>query len=153
MAQALKLLIEARTVADASHFLAELAIFPFFDRDPELTLATLQRWSSDPSAHMRRLVSKGIRPRLARGLRLRALVDNPTPAPGLQRMLQDDPSACVRRSVANHLNDIANDHLALVARWVEKHLPDAPSPPRALLRHASRTLIKAGDARVLTARG
>ena len=57
MAQALKLLIEARTVADASHFLAELAIFPFFDRDPELTLATLQRWSCDPSAHVRRLVS------------------------------------------------------------------------------------------------
>ena len=39
------------------HFLAELAIFPFFDRDPELTLATLQRWSCDPSAHVRRLVS------------------------------------------------------------------------------------------------
>ena len=87
------------------------------------------------------------------GLRLRAPVDDPTPAPGLQRMLQDDPSACVRRSVANHLNDIAKDHLALVARWVEEHLPDAPSPPRALLRHASRTLIKAGDARVLTAWG
>ena len=39
------------------HFSAELAIVPFFDRDPELTLATLQRWSCDPSAHMRRLVS------------------------------------------------------------------------------------------------
>ena len=87
------------------------------------------------------------------GLRLRALVDDPTPAPRLQSMLQDDPSACVRRSVANHLNDIAKDHLALVARWVEEHLPDAPSPPRALLRHASRTLIKAGDAHVLTAWG
>ena len=39
------------------HFSAEFAIFPFFDRDPELTLATLPRWSCDPSAHVRRLVS------------------------------------------------------------------------------------------------
>jgi hypothetical protein len=55
--------------------------------------------------------------------------------------------------VANHLNDIAKDHPALVAQWLEEHLPEAPAPRRALLRHASRTLIKKGDARVLKAWG
>ncbi len=64
-----------------------------------------------------------------------------------------DPSAHVRRSVANHLNDIAKDHPALVADWLETHLPEATAARRALLRHASRTLIKKGDRRVLTAWG
>ena len=59
----------------------------------------------------------------------------------------------MRRSVANHLNDIAKDHPALVAAWVETHLPDAGAERRALLRHASRTLIKQGDARMLAAWG
>lgn len=64
-----------------------------------------------------------------------------------------DPSAYVRRSVANHLNDIARDHPGLVADWLEAHLPHAPAPRRALLKHASRTLIKRGDPRVLWAWG
>lgn len=59
----------------------------------------------------------------------------------------------MRRSVANHLNDIAKDHPQRVAQWLQAHLPDAPPPRRALLRHASRTLIKAGDAAVLKAWG
>lgn len=57
----------------------------------------------------------------------------------------------MRRSVANHLNDIGKDHPALLAGWLADHLPDAPAPRRQLLRHASRTLIKAGDPRVLSA--
>ena len=41
--------------------------------------------------------------------------------------------------------DFAKDHPALVADWLERHLPDAPAARRALLPHASRTLIKRGD--------
>jgi hypothetical protein len=59
----------------------------------------------------------------------------------------------VRRSVANHLNDIAKDQPAQVAQWLQKHLPGAPAPRRALLKHASRTLIKAGDPAVMKAWG
>jgi hypothetical protein len=59
----------------------------------------------------------------------------------------------VRRSVANHLNDIAKDHTELVAGWLEAHLPAAPPERRALLRHASRSLIKQGHARTLAAWG
>jgi hypothetical protein len=69
------------------------------------------------------------------------------------RALQDDPSAYVRRSVANHLNDIAKDHPERVAAWVEEHLPGAGPERRRLLEHASRTLIKAGDPRLLAAFG
>jgi 3-methyladenine DNA glycosylase AlkC len=134
-------------------FSAEFAIRPFIVQHPALVLATLQRWTLDPSAHVRRLVSEGSRPRLPWGARLQALVADPTPTLPLLAALQDDPSEYVRRSVANHLNDIAKDHPALVADWLQRHLPGASPQRRALLRHASRTLIKAGDRRVLAAWG
>jgi 3-methyladenine DNA glycosylase AlkC len=128
-------------------FTAEFAIRPFIVQHPALVFATLQRWTQDPSDHVRRLVSEGSRPRLPWGLQLKALVADPSPTLPLLRALQDDPSEYVRRSVANHLNDIAKDHPALVADWLRTHLPDAPPARRTLLRHASRTLIKAGDRR------
>jgi len=139
--------------AITQRFSAEFAIRPLIVAAPQRVFETLQRWTADPSAHVRRLVSEGSRPRLPWGLRLRALVDDPSPTLPLLRALQDDSSEYVRRSVANHLNDIAKDHPGLVVAWVREHLPDAPPARRALLRHASRTLIKAGHAPMLAAWG
>ena len=139
--------------AITQRFSAEFAIRPFIVAHPDLVFATLQRWATDPSAHVRRLVSEGSRPRLPWGLQLRALVADPSPSLPLLAALQDDPSEYVRRSVANHLNDIAKDHPARVERWVREHLADAPPARRALLRHASRTLIKAGHPGLLDAWG
>jgi 3-methyladenine DNA glycosylase AlkC len=134
-------------------FTAEFAIRPLLVQHFDLTLATLGRWRHDASPHVRRLVSEGSRPRLPWGLRIQRLVADPSPTLPLLRDLQDDPSDYVRRSVANHLNDIAKDHPAVVADWLRDHLPDATPERRALLRHASRTLVKQGDARVLKAWG
>ena len=134
-------------------FTAEFAIRPFIVAHPEHVFATLARWAHDDSEHVRRLVSEGSRPRLPWGLQLKALVADPQPTLPLLAALQDDPSPYVRRSVANHLNDIAKDHPALVAAWLETHLPGAGKERRQLLRHASRTLIKRGDRRVLAAWG
>ena len=134
-------------------FTAEWAIRPFLMVHAEPTFATLAAWAADPSPHVRRLVSEGSRPRLPWGLQLKALIADPSPALPLLEALQDDPSRYVRRSVANHLNDIAKDHPGLVADWLARHLPDASAERRALLKHASRTLIKRGDARVLQAWG
>jgi 3-methyladenine DNA glycosylase AlkC len=134
-------------------FTAEFALRPFIVAYPEESFATLARWCHDDSAHVRRLASEGSRPRLPWGLRLQALVADPAPALPLLRALQDDPSAYVRRSVANHLNDIAKDHPALVCEWVEMHLPGASASRTALLRHASRTLVKQGHPRMLHAWG
>ncbi len=139
--------------AITQRFTAEFAIRPFIQQHPALVFDTLGRWVHDPSAHVRRLVSEGSRPRLPWGLQLKALIADPSPTLPLLRALQDDPSAYVRRSVANHLNDIAKDHPAQVAAWLREHLPGASRERQALLRHASRTLIKAGDAEVLRAWG
>ncbi|KRC11929.1 DNA alkylation repair protein [Hydrogenophaga sp. Root209] len=132
---------------------AEFAIRPFIQQQPEAVWPVLAQWSTDPSAHVRRLVSEGSRPRLPWGLRLHALVADPTPALPLLRALQDDASSYVRRSVANHLNDIAKDHPALVAGWVKDHLIAATPERNALLRHASRGLIKQGHVDTLAAWG
>ncbi len=134
-------------------FSAEFAIRPFILAHPQRTFATLASWLIDPSPHVRRLVSEGSRPRLPWGIVLKPLVADPTPCLSLLAALQDDASEYVRRSVANHLNDIAKDHPEVVATWLEQHLPGAPASRRALLRHASRTLIKRGDRRVLAAWG
>ena len=130
-------------------FTAEWAIRPFIVEQPALAFATLERWARDPSPHVRRLVSEGSRPRLPWGVQLKSLIVDPSPGLPLLEALQDDSSDYVRRSVANHLNDIAKDHPALVVDWIARHLPGASPERRALLKHASRTLIKRGDARVL----
>ncbi len=132
---------------------AEWALRPFIERHPEIAWATLADWCADDSAHVRRLVSEGSRPRLPWGLQLKGLIRDPSPTLPLLRRLQDDPSAYVRRSVANHLNDIAKDHPQVIVQWLAEHLPDAPPPRRALLKHACRTLIKQGHPQVLKAWG
>jgi 3-methyladenine DNA glycosylase AlkC len=139
--------------AITQRFTAEFAIRPFLAQHPQQVLATLSQWQHDPSAHVRRLVSEGSRPRLPWGLRLQALVQDPSPTLPLLHTLQDDPSEYVRRSVANHLNDIAKDHPDVIVQWLQQHLPDAPPARVKLLRHASRTLIKAGHPGVLHAWG
>jgi len=139
--------------AITQRFTAEWAIRPFILAHPQLCWDTLARWADDPSEHVRRLVSEGSRPRLPWGMQLKGLIRDPSPTLPLLRALQDDPSEYVRRSVANHLNDIAKDHPALVSQWLGAHLPGASVERRALLKHASRTLIKQGHADTLAAWG
>ncbi len=139
--------------AVTQRFTAEWAIRPFILEHPQLCWDTLARWTGDPSEHVRRLVSEGSRPRLPWGMQLKGLIADPSPTLPLLRALQDDPSEYVRRSVANHLNDIAKDHPAIVSQWLDAHLPGASDERRALLKHASRTLIKQGHADTLAAWG
>ena len=134
-------------------FRAEFANRPFIVQHPALVFDTLAGWCHDPSAHVRRLVSEGSRPRLPWGLRLHSLVADPAPTLPLLLALQDDPSAFVRRSVANHLNDIAKGHPERVADWLDEYLPCASAERAALLRHASRGLVKQGHLRTLHAVG
>jgi 3-methyladenine DNA glycosylase AlkC len=140
--------------AITQRFTAEFAIRPFLVHHPQLVFATMRReWVHHESEHVRRLVSEGTRPRLPWGAQLKSLIADPSPSLPLLEALQDDGSEYVRRSVANHLNDIAKDHPSVLVEWLERHLPGASPERAALLRHASRTLIKQGHPRVLAAWG
>ncbi|WP_422040458.1 DNA alkylation repair protein [Roseibium sp.] len=132
---------------------AEFEVRPFLDRDQERALAIMTPWVKDDSVHVRRLVSEGTRPRLPWGMRLKKLVDDPTPTLPLLEALRDDPEDYVRRSVANHLNDIAKDHPDLVAEIAKRWLKGAGKNRQQLVRHACRSLIKQGHAGTLTAFG
>lgn len=139
--------------AITQRFTAEFAIRPFIQAHPERVFPILERWLDEPSAHVRRLVSEGSRPRLPWGLRLQGLVRDPSPTLPLLHRLQDDPAEYVRRSVANHLNDIGKDHPELLVGWVSRHRDDGHANRTRLLRHASRHLIKQGHTPMLACWG
>ncbi len=136
-------------LADLTRFgSAEFAIRPFLAQDAERTLAVMARWSGSTDEHVRRLASEGSRPRLPWAARVPALRDDPTLAAAILETLKSDPSLYVRKSVANHLNDIAKDR----PDWLVDRLAAWPKEDARtvwIIRHALRTLIKKGDPRAL----
>jgi 3-methyladenine DNA glycosylase AlkC len=127
---------------------AEFAIREFLRRDLTRTLAVMEHWSRHENEHVRRLASEGSRPRLPWSFRLEALVTDPAPAATILENLKADPSLYVRKSVANHLNDISKDHpdwmLARLKSWDLAH-----PATQWIAKRAARTLIKAGHRRAL----
>ena len=125
-------------------FSAEFSIRPFLITWPERTLAQLMKWTDDPDPHVRRLCSEGTRPRLPWAMRIPAFIKNPRPVLPILEALKDDPDLYVRRSVANHLGDIAKDHPRLAFELCERWLEGATKERKWLLRHAVRHPAKKG---------
>lgn len=139
-------------------FSAEFAIRHYLLKQPEATLKVLKSWLQHENHHVRRLISEGTRPRLPWGVRLPLFIKEPDRVMPLLSALKDDEEEYVRRSVANHLNDIAKDHpqlvIATVKDWLTEEsfrlLTEVQQKNRTkLIRHACRTLLKQGDAGVL----
>lgn len=128
-------------------FSAEFSIRPFLQHWPERTLAVLYTWAEDPDPHVRRLCSEGTRPRLPWAARLPAFIRDPQPVLPLLERLKDDADLYVRRSVANHLGDIAKDHpdlvFAICARWLEGAGAERKWLIRHAVRHPARNGVKA----------
>ncbi|MGL4291086.1 MAG: DNA alkylation repair protein [Phreatobacter sp.] len=127
---------------------SEFAIRHFLQRDFTRTVAVMERWSLDDNEHVRRLASEGARPRLPWSFQLKPLMQDPSPVAAILDNLKADPSLYVRKSVANHLNDITKDNpdwvLATIARW-----PTQDARTAWIAKQALRTLIKRGDQRAL----
>ena len=130
------------------HGSAEFAVRHFLAGDFDRTIAVMRRWTADPDEHVRRLASEGSRPRLPWSFRLERAIADPSLTFPIPEALRGDESAYVRKSVANHLNDIAKDHpdwlLDRLAGW-----PSGAPQERWVVRHALRTLVKKGDPRAL----
>ena len=134
-------------------FTAEYSIRAFLEKHPEATLARLREWTTDPSPHVRRLVSEGTRPRLPWAPRLRAFQKDPRPVIELLELLKDDPELYVRRSVANNLNDIGKDHPAVLTAVAKRWLRGAGAERRWIVNHALRSAVKRADPGALGALG
>lgn len=125
-------------------FTAEFSMRPYLIKWPERTLARLLEWTRDPDPHVRRLCSEGARPRLPWAMRIPAFVKNPRPVLPILEALKDDAELYVRRSVANHIGDIAKDNPQLAFEICERWLKGASAERKWLIRHAVRHPAKKG---------
>lgn len=136
-----------------TRFSSEFAVRPFIETYPKQTLAALKKLSSSPNPHVRRWTSEGSRPRLPWGKKLHHLIADPSPALPILEALKDDNELYVRRSVANHLNDIAKDHPDLVVSICKRWMKNANPNRSWLVKHSLRTLIKDGHPGALAVLG
>lgn len=134
-------------------FSAEFAIRHFIVSDTQTALKYLNQWVDDENHHVRRLVSEGTRPRLPWGIRLKQFCLDPSPCLPLLEKLKDDPSEYVRRSVANHLNDIAKDNPQIVIDLCKTWHKNASKNTQWVIKHACRSLIKSGHNEVFSLLG
>ncbi len=140
---------QGRAALDAlEHFTtfgtAEFAIRPFLADDLAGTLGAMRGWAGHENEHVRRLASEGSRPRLPWAARLDAVAADPELTWPILDRLRADPSLYVRRSVANHLNDLTKDHPGWVLDRVAVWPRDEPHTAW-IVRHALRGLIKQGN--------
>lgn len=136
------------TSMDALHYFtkfgsSEFAIREFLKLDFDATIQVMEQWSKDKNHHVRRLASEGSRPRLPWSFKLDAVIENPKLTQTILENLKEDTELYVKKSVANHLNDISKDHadymIELVKGWDKGNKNIA-----WIVKHASRTLIKKG---------
>ncbi|WP_210639261.1 DNA alkylation repair protein [Pseudomonas sp. Tri1] len=131
---------------------SEFAVRHFLRDDLARTLKVMHDWALDTNEHVRRLASEGSRPRLPWSFHLEPIQANPDLAAAILDALKTDDSLYVRKSVANHLNDVTKQH----PDWVLNQIESWPLQNRHtawIARHALRSLIKQGHPRALAVIG
>ncbi|MGF1872668.1 DNA alkylation repair protein [Photobacterium indicum] len=126
----------------------EFAVRPYILKYEEKMLTQMVLWSKHPNNKVRRLASEGSRPRLPWAMALPSLKKNPMPIFPILDTLKNDSCEVVRRSVANNLNDISKDNPNFVIETAQKWLGYTKETD-ALIKHASRTLLKQGESKTL----
>jgi 3-methyladenine DNA glycosylase AlkC len=123
---------------------SEFAIREFLKKDFKKTIRVMEKWAEDKDHHVRRLASEGSRPRLPWSFKLDEVIRNPKATASILEKLKADPELYVKKSVANHLNDISKDNpdymLTTVKAWDKTNVNTA-----WIVKHASRSLIKKGN--------
>ena len=127
---------------------SEFAIRQFILTYEDKTMLQLKLWVKDENEHLRRLATEGCRPRLPWAIALPKYKKNPTKVLEIIESLKNDESMYVRKSVANNLNDISKDNPSIVIKFVEDNLSFSKELDW-ICKHASRTLLKAGDKKIL----
>ncbi|AFR27267.1 uncharacterized protein YhaZ [Arthrobacter sp. Rue61a] len=131
----------------------EFAIRDLIAARPERAIATMQSWTNHHDHNVRRLATEGSRAYLPWAKRVPWLVANPAATQGILDATYQDDADYVRRSAANHLNDLSRiDPLLVVAtarRWSGN--PDATTA--RVIRHGLRTLVKQGNPEALALLG
>jgi 3-methyladenine DNA glycosylase AlkC len=137
-------------------FTSEFAVRAFLQKDPQRILKKLKTWVKDENVHVRRWISEGTRPLLPWGGKIHSFIKKPETLHLLED-LKYDAELYVRKSVANHLNDISKNHPELVVstlgEWVKKTPKIHLEKIQWIKKHALRTLIKKGHKNALALMG
>lgn len=123
----------------------EFAIREMIQARPERALEIATAWTQHDNEHVRRLASEGTRAYLPWAKRVRWLLEHPSATVDILLAGYQDSSEYVRRSIANHLNDLSRLSpevtLEVADRWGQHPNQDTAW----VLRHGLRTLNKQGD--------
>ncbi|WP_156755645.1 DNA alkylation repair protein [Actinokineospora pegani] len=132
-------------LAELTHLLtSEFALRPLLDHDLDRALSAVVRWTAADSEDVRRLASEGTRPLLPWAVRVPGILAAPSSTlPVLDALYRDD-SEYVRRSVANHLNDLSRHHADLAVATASAWLAEPDANTGRVVRHGLRTLVKQG---------
>ena len=136
-----------------SRLTSEFAIRTLLRHDLDRALGIIAGWTDSPDADIRRLASEGTRPYLPWSVRVPGIISRPGATVPLLDALYRDESEFVRRSVANHLNDLSRDNPELVVQTARRWLADPAPHTAGLVRRALRTLIKRGNTDALALLG
>lgn len=127
---------------------SEFAIRQFILKYEDKTMNQMKIWAKDSNLHIRRLASEGCRPRLPWAIALPKYKKDPSKVLEIIEILKNDKSKYVQKSVANNLNDISKDNPHLVIDFVAKNL-GITKDLDWICKHASRTLLKKGEKKIL----
>ncbi len=136
--------LEVFTIDSSSEF----AIRAFILKDENKTINQMKLWANSSNEHIRRLASEGCRPRLPWAVALPNFKKDPSKVLQILEILKSDNSKYVQKSVANNLNDISKDNPSKVIEFVSKNL-GASKQLDWICKHASRTLLKKGEEKIL----
>lgn len=132
-------------------FTSEFAIRPYLIKHEKVLFKNLRSMKKHESHHVRRLVSEGTRPKLPWGIKVPNINNNLERNLKLIFSLRLDDSLYVRRSMANHLNDISYLDEELLFCYLEKM--GSSKKEEWVKRHATRSLLKKGHPKALKMHG
>lgn len=124
---------------------SEFAIRGLLDHDLERALGIVQTWTLSDDADVRRLASEGTRAFLPWSRRVQGLLAHPRATLPIINALYRDQSEYVRRSVANHLNDLSRQHADIVVETARDWMANPDENTARLVARGLRTLVKRGD--------
>jgi len=128
---------------------SEFAIREMLIARPQRALGTIETWTDRENEHVRRLASEGTRAYLPWAKRVPWLIENPDATRGILDALYRDGAEYVRRSVANHLNDLSRVDPATVTSTARGWAENADAHTPWVIRQGLRTLIKNADPEAL----
>ncbi|WP_405574938.1 DNA alkylation repair protein [Streptomyces sp. NBC_01167] len=127
-----------------SRLTSEFAIRRLLNHDLDRALEAVATWTASDDADVRRLASEGTRPFLPWSARVPGILAEPRATLPVINALYRDESEYVRRSVANHLNDLSRRQPDLVVETAAAWLADPDDNTERVVRHGLRTLVKKG---------